>query len=67
MRGTLFINAVRAARENNSHWVESLYLFDRCGIAFDLAVNAAFTNTPRNKLVILSSEIEDYTKLICHI
>ena len=65
--GIFFINAVRPSCENNSLWFHFLYLFN-CSIpvTVNFTVNATFTDSPCYKLVVLSTEIKNYTKLMCH-
>ena len=58
-RGRLFVNAVRTTCENDAYRVERPYFVKRHFVGFYFAINVALADSSGNKLIILSSEIQN--------
>ena len=57
--GVVKINAVRAACEYNALWIHRLDFFDGGLVGFYLAVNVVFADAARDKLIVLTAEIQN--------
>ena len=64
--GVLFIDAVRAAGEDDADGIFPPELLQRGGVGVDLAVNAALPDPPGDELVVLAAEVQDDDQLIFH-
>ena len=60
------VNAVGTAGEDDAVGLERLQLLNGSGVAFDFAVNAALADSSGDELVILTAEVENDAKLVCH-
>ena len=63
-RRTLGINAVGASRKNNTRRVHCPNFVKRRFVGFYLAVYSALADASRNKLIVLTAEVEDDNKLV---
>ena len=59
MIGAFFIDALRAAGENDAVWFKVFDGFETHRIGMHLAVDVMLTDAPRDQLVILPAEIQD--------
>ena len=66
LRRTFGVHALRAAGEDDADGVKGADLIHGHGVRLDFAIDIALAHAARNKLVILSSEIEDDDRLIRH-
>ena len=57
--GGLLIHAVGAAGEDYADRLLRFYLLERGGVRLYLAIHAAFTHAPCDKLIILTAEVKD--------
>jgi len=65
VRSVLQINRIRAAGKNDALILLFPQLLYRSFVGFNLAVNIAFTNTARDQLAVLSSEIHHQYGFSC--
>ena len=62
----IFITAVRTTRKDNSFRVHGLNLRQVCLVRIDLTIYITFTDTARNQLVVLTTEVNDNNFLLIH-
>ena len=66
LRRAFGVYALRAAGKDDADGVKGADLIHGHGVRLDFAIDIALAHAARNKLVILSSEIEDDDRLIRH-
>ncbi len=66
MRRMLVVYAVGSARKNNADRRKFPDLFDRHGTGLQFAVHAEIAHATGNKLVVLSSEVENEHFFVIH-
>ena len=66
LRRTFGVHTLRAASEDDTDGVKGADLIHGHGVRLDFAIDIALAHAARNKLVILSSKIEDDDRLIRH-
>ena len=64
--GPLLIHRVGAAGKDDADGVHGLELGQGGGIGFDFAVHVALTHTAGNELVVLTAEVQNDDRLMCH-